>query len=140
MDTLLKDLRYVVRYLVKQPAFTLVAILTLALGIGANTTIFSVIYALILNPPLFTEPKGQNVVRLVLRERLVLAVLGAVLGLGIAFGLSRLIESLLFEVKPADLLTFGGSTVVLFVCALLASYVPARRATKVDPLVALRYE
>src|SRR4030095_4413784 len=82
----------------------------------------------------------QNVARLVLREGLVLAVIGAVIGLGIAFGLSRLIVSLLFDVKPTDLLTFGGSTVVLFICALLASYLPARRATKVDPLVALRYE
>jgi putative ABC transport system permease protein len=82
----------------------------------------------------------QNVARLVLREGLVLAVIGAVIGLGIAFGLSRLIVSLLFDVKPTDLLTFGGATVVLFICALLASYLPARRATKVDPLVALRYE
>src|SRR5262245_7611657 len=56
MDTLLKDVRYGIRSLIKQPAFTAVAVLTLGLGIGANTTIFSVINALIINPPLFAEP------------------------------------------------------------------------------------
>jgi putative ABC transport system permease protein len=56
METLVKDIRYAIRSLLKQPAFTLIAVFTLALGIGANSTIFSVINALILNPPLFTNP------------------------------------------------------------------------------------
>jgi putative ABC transport system permease protein len=82
----------------------------------------------------------QNVVQLVLREALAVAVVGAVAGLCISFGLSRLIVSLLFKVEPTDMLTFGAATVVLLGCAFLASFLPARRATKVDPLVALRYE
>jgi putative ABC transport system permease protein len=83
---------------------------------------------------------GQNVMRLVLRQGIVLAIVGAAAGLAISFVLSRLIVSLLFEVKPTDLTTFAIATSVLFVSALLASYLPARRATKVDPLIALRYE
>jgi putative ABC transport system permease protein len=82
----------------------------------------------------------ENVVRLVLREGIVLAVLGAALGLGISFALSRVIASLLFAIKPTDLITFALATGVLLLAALLASYLPARRATKIDPLVALRYE
>ena len=56
MDTVLKDLQYGIRSLLRQPAFTAVAVLTLALGIGANTAIFSVINALILTPPTITDP------------------------------------------------------------------------------------
>jgi putative ABC transport system permease protein len=82
----------------------------------------------------------QNVVRLVLRQGVGLAVIGAAIGLGVSFAFARLIVSLLFEVKPTDLMTFAISTLVLLGAAILASYVPARRATKVDPLVALRYE
>jgi putative ABC transport system permease protein len=82
----------------------------------------------------------QNVVRLVLMQGIVLALVGAAAGLAISFVLSRLIVSLLFAVTPTDLTTFAIATSVLFVSALLASYLPARRATKVDPLIALRYE
>lgn len=82
----------------------------------------------------------SNVVRLVLMQGLVLSVVGAAVGLAISFALSRVIVSLLFAVTPTDVTTFGLATAVLFASALLASYVPARRATKVDPLVALRYE
>jgi len=77
---------------------------------------------------------------MVLWQGIGLAILGAGLGLVISFALSRVIVSLLFEVKPTDLVTFGIATFVLLGASLLASYLPARRATKVDPLVALRYE
>jgi len=82
----------------------------------------------------------ESVVRLVLGQGVVLAVVGAIAGIGISLALTRVIGSLLFEVKPTDLLTFSVATFVLLCAACLASYLPARRAAKVDPLVALRYE
>ena len=82
----------------------------------------------------------RSIVRMVLWQGVALAILGAGVGLAISFALSRVIVSLLFEIKPTDLLTFGIATAVLVGAAVLASYLPARRATKVDPLVALRYE
>jgi putative ABC transport system permease protein len=81
-----------------------------------------------------------NVVRLVLRQGIGLALTGAIIGIGISFALSRVIASLLFEVRPTDLFTLCMATIVLLAAAVLASYIPARRATKVDPLEALRYE
>ena len=82
----------------------------------------------------------QHVVRMILGQGVVLTVVGSVFGLAISFWLTRLIVKLLFEVKPTDLFTFGVATLVLLVAALLASYLPARRATKVDPIEALRFE
>jgi putative ABC transport system permease protein len=82
----------------------------------------------------------QSVVRMVLKQGIALALTGAVIGIAISFALARVIVALLFNVKPTDLATFSIATLVLLGAAILASYVPARRATKVDPLVALRYE
>lgn len=82
----------------------------------------------------------QDVVTLVLRQGVVLALAGVVIGLAISLVVARVIVSLLFDVKPTDWISFSVAALVLLGAAILASYIPARRATKVDPLVALRYE
>ena len=78
------------------------------------------------------------VLRMVITQALVLAVTGIAVGGGGALLLTRLMEGLLFEVKPADPLTFGVVSGILTAVALLASYIPGRRATQVDPVIALR--
>jgi predicted permease len=82
----------------------------------------------------------RNILRMVLRQGLGLAVAGAVLGFVGAFLVSRLMAGLLYGVSPADPLTFAAVSALLIGVALLACYIPARRAVRVDPLVALRHE
>ena len=82
----------------------------------------------------------RNVLRLVVGKGMILAVAGVALGLAGSYGLTRLMTTLLFEVKPTDAMTFATVALALLVIALIACYIPARRATRVDPLVALRYE
>jgi putative ABC transport system permease protein len=82
----------------------------------------------------------SDLVRLILRSGMLMAGLGLVLGFGGVFGLTRLLANLLFGVGERDPMTIGSVAALLGVVALLACYIPARRATKVDPMVALRYE
>jgi putative ABC transport system permease protein len=81
-----------------------------------------------------------HVLRLVFGQGFVLLAIGTAIGLAGAFALTRLMHSLLFEITPTDPLTYSAVVVLLAVVALFACYIPARRATRVDPLVALRYE
>jgi putative ABC transport system permease protein len=81
-----------------------------------------------------------DVLKMVLSQAVVLTLVGIVVGLAGAFALTRFLETLLFEVKPNDFTILASVSIVLGAVAVCACLIPARRATKVDPLVALRYE
>ena len=81
-----------------------------------------------------------DILRIVTGRALLLALGGVVVGIGSAMALTRLMASLLFGVSPTDVSTFVAASAVLILVAIFASYIPARRASKVDPLIALRYE
>jgi predicted permease len=82
----------------------------------------------------------RDVLRLVVKQGLALAVVGAVVGIGVALGVTRYLTSMLYGVHANDPVTIGVVAVLLALVALAACYIPARRATRVDPMVALRYE
>ena len=84
--------------------------------------------------------RGGDVVGLLMRESLRRVAAGVGLGLLAALGVTRALNAMLFEVAPRDALTFAATALLLVAVALVATWVPARRATKVDPMVALRYE
>jgi putative ABC transport system permease protein len=84
--------------------------------------------------------QSRNILRMVLRQGLGLAIAGTAVGLVCALIVSHLMAGLLYGVRPTDPLTFAGVALLLVGVALLACYIPARRAIRVDPLVALRYE
>jgi ABC-type lipoprotein release transport system permease subunit len=82
----------------------------------------------------------RNVLSLVVRQGMALALSGVMIGLAAAFLLTRLIRSLLFGVEATDPITFAAISLLLLLIALLASYIPAQRATRIDPMVSLRCE
>jgi putative ABC transport system permease protein len=137
MQSLWQDLRFGARMLMKKPGFTLIAVIALALGIGANTVAertreIGVRMAL--------GAQTGNVMGMVLRHGMALAVAGVIIGLAASFALTRMISGLLFGVQATDPATLVAITLLLLAVALVSCFIPARRATKVDPLVALRYE
>jgi hypothetical protein len=129
LEELLQDFRYGARMLRKNPGFMLVAVLTLGLGIGARSVCGW----------RWGAHKG-HVSRTLVGEGMKLAPSGALLGLGGALALTRLLKALLFGVSATEPLTFIVIAALLIMVEPLACWIPARRATKVDPMVALRQE
>ena len=84
--------------------------------------------------------RSMDVLKMVLRTGMTLALTGVTIGVATAFAMTRLITGLLFDVGPTDAITFIAVPLTLIALVLLACYLPARRATKVDPMVALRDE
>jgi putative ABC transport system permease protein len=84
--------------------------------------------------------QARDILQLIIRHGLVLVLAGVALGVAGAFAATRFLATLLFGITPTDTLTFVVVSAIFFLIAMFASLIPARRATKVDPLIALRYE
>ena len=132
-------MRHAARNLARTPGFALVTNLTLALGIGANTAIFSVMNFVMLRPLGYLGAGRASVLRTVTSRGLRLTLVG-VMGLAAAFAMSRVVASLLFGARPSDLVAIGAVVAIIGGVALVACDIPARTATRVDPMIVLREE
>jgi predicted permease len=121
-------------------SFALLALLLAALGIYGVMTYTTAQRIRELGIRLALGAQARDVLKLVTVHGMKLAFIGVALGLLASFALTRLMKSLLFEVGPTDALTFSVVPLLLAIVSLAACYIPARRATKVDPLIALRTE
>jgi putative ABC transport system permease protein len=121
-------------------AFALIAVLIAAVGIY-GVVAFSVSQRTHeIGVRIALGAQRRDVLQMILRRSGVLAALGVGLGVGGGFALTRVLQTFLFEVKTTDAATFAMASLLLIGVAMFSSYIPARRATKVDPMVALRYE
>jgi len=121
-------------------AFSVLALLLASIGIYGVLAYFVTQHTNEIGVRLALGATPRNILLMIVKRGMGLTLLGISIGLAASFALTRLMTSLLFEVKAVDPLTFLFVPLLLAAAALLACSIPARRAMKVDPLVALRYE